>query len=95
MAKYKVEVQLTGVFTTIDVFLEGIEIPLREVEPNKYVKIYSAFEIVNPLDIHVLIKGWIGMKWAFLVRVNDKQVFKKEGEFDKKGYATFTETVNI
>ncbi len=29
MAKHKTEVSLHGEFTTIDVFLEGIEIPLR------------------------------------------------------------------
>lgn len=92
---YKVEVFLKGEFTTIDVFLEGKEIPLREINDGDYYKLYSSFEILDPLDIHVRLKGWYSMDWSFAVKVNDKEVFKKEGEFDVKGFVTFTEKVKI
>jgi|KBSSwiStaDraftv2_1062776.scaffolds.fasta_scaffold61514_2 hypothetical protein len=95
LSSYKVEVFLKGEFTTIDVYLEGKEIPLREVDDNEYYKLYTSFDIINPLDIHVRLKGWFGMDWNFEVRVNNKQVYSNDGVFDVKGFVTFTEHVNI
>lgn len=95
LASYKVEVFLKGEFTTIDVLLEGKEIPLREVDDNEYYKLYTSFDIINPLDIHVRLKGWFGMDWSFSVKINDKEIYANEGVFDIKGFVTFTEHVNI
>jgi hypothetical protein len=90
MAKHKTEVSLQGEFTTIDVFLEGIEIPLREINDNDYYKLYNEFEINNPLNINVRLKGWTGMKWKIIVKVDDTNVYSKKGDFDEKGFVTFT-----
>ncbi len=95
MDKHKIEVRLQGEFTTIDVFLEGIEIPLREVNDNDYSKLYTEFEIQNPLDINVRLKGWIGMKWALSIKIDDKEVYSKNGVFDFKGFVSFTDTKSI
>jgi|GEM_PF-4329143 len=95
MAKYKTEVSLQGEFTTIDVFLEGIEIPLREVNDNDYYKLYNEFEIINPLNINVRLKGWVGMKWKIIIKVEDKAAYTKSGVFDNKGFVTFTATKMI
>ena len=95
MAKCKTEVFLKGEFTTIDVFLEGLEIPLREINNGEFFKLFSEFGIRNPLDIHVRLKGWISMKWQFKIKVNDKEVFSKSGQFDSKGFVTFTEQIQI
>ena len=95
MAKHKTEVKLTGEFTTIDVYLEGIEIPLREVNDGEHYKLYSEFEINGPLDVHVRLKGWIDMKWEISIKVDNKEVFKKKDTFDWRGFTTFTQPVNI
>jgi hypothetical protein len=95
MARHKIEVNLLGEFTTIDVFLEGIEIPLKEINDNTYYKVYTEFDILDPLDINVRLKGWIGMKWNLSVKVDDKEFYSKEGVFDYKGFVTFTDTKNI
>ena len=95
MTKHKTELILKGEFTTIDVFLEGIEIPLREINDNDYYKLFNEFEVQNPLDIHVRLKGWIGMKWEFSVKVDSKEVYSDKGQFDHKGFITFTKHINI
>ena len=95
MAKHKTEVKLVGEFTTIDVYLEGTEIPLREINDGEYYKLYNEFVIDGQLDIHVRLKGWIDMKWKISIKVDDKEVFKKNGTFDWKGFVTFTDKVNI
>lgn len=95
MAKHKIEVILKGEFTTIDVFLEGIEIPLREINDNDYYKLYSEFEIDNPLDINFRLKGWTGMSWSILIKVDNTTVFSKKGVFDRKGFVTFSTTKTI
>ncbi len=95
MAKHKTEVILKGEFTTIDVFLEGFEIPLREISDNEYYKLYNEFEIQNPLDINVRLKGWIGMKWKLIVKVDDNEIYANNGIFDYKGFVTFTNQINI
>ena len=95
MATYKTEVSLQGEFTTIDVFLEGIEIPLREINDNDYYKLYNEFVIVNPLDISVRLKGWMGMKWKFSINIDDANIFSNNGVFDEKGFITFTATKTI
>ncbi|MGV8830023.1 MAG: hypothetical protein ACWA6U_17075 [Breznakibacter sp.] len=95
MAKHKTEVILKGEFTTIDVFLEGLEIPLREINDNEYYKLYNEFEIQNPLDINVRLKGWIGMKWKFIVKVDDKEIYSNNGIFGNKGFVNFSKPVNI
>jgi len=95
MSKHKTEVSLQGEFTTIDVFLEGIEIPLREINDNDFYKLYNEFEIVNPLNISARLKGWTGMKWKITIKVDDKVVYSKNGIFDNKGFVTFTATKSI
>ncbi len=95
MAKHKTEVSLQGEFTTIDVFLEGIEIPLREINDNDYYKLYNEFEIVNSLNINVRLKGWSGMKWKITIKVDDTTAYTKNGVFDNKGFVTFTATKTI
>lgn len=95
MAKHKVEVKLNGEFTTIDVFLEGIEISLREINDGEHYKLFSEFEITDLLDVHVRLKGWIDMKWSIEIKVDNKKVFNRNGEFDWKGFITFTEQVNM
>lgn len=50
MAKHKTEIKLVGEFTTIDVYLEGIEIPLREINDGEHYKLYSEFEISGLLN---------------------------------------------
>lgn len=95
MSSYKTEIMLKGEFTTIDVFLEGIEIPLTEINDNEYYRLYSAFKIENPLDIHVRLKGWTGMSWSFKVKIETDEVFSKNGVFDHKGFVTFTESISI
>ncbi len=89
--KNKVEVFLKGEFTTIDVYLEGREIGLREVNDNEYYKLFNEFVIEGPLNIHVRLKGWSGSKWSFLVKVNDKEFFKTNGTLSSSGFVTFTE----
>lgn len=95
MAKHKTEVNLQGEFTTIDVYLEGIEIPLREINDNDYYKLYSEFEIINPLNINVRLKGWTGMKWKITIKVDETNVYSKNGVFDNKGFVAFTATKSI
>ncbi|MBK7389089.1 MAG: hypothetical protein IPI23_08465 [Bacteroidetes bacterium] len=95
MSKHKTEVSLQGGFTTIDVFLEGIEIPLKEINDNDYYKLYSEFEISNPLNISVRLKGWTGMKWKITIKIDDINVYSKNGVFDNKGFVTFTATKTI
>lgn len=95
MTTHKTEVSLQGEFTTIDVFLEGIEIPLREINDNDYYKLYNEFVIVNPLDISVRLKGWMGMKWNFSINIDDANIYSNNGVFDKKGFVTFTATKSI
>ena len=95
MSKRKVEVFLKGEFTTIDVFLEGMEIPLREINNNEYYKLYTEFDIVDELDIHVRLKGWVNMQWSFKVKVDDVEKLLKSGTFDFKGFVTFTEHVKV
>ena len=89
--KYKVEVFLNGEFTTIDVYLEGHEIGLREINDNEFYKLFNEFIIDEPLNIHVILKGWSGSKWSFLIKINDKDFFKNKGTFSSSGYVTFTE----
>ncbi len=91
----KVEVFLTGEFTTIDVYIEGREIPLREINDTEYYKLYTSFDIINPLDVHVRLKGWFIMDWSFAVKVNDQEVLSEEGQFGIKGFVTFTNQVTI
>lgn len=95
MAKHKTEISLKGEFTTIDIFLEGVEIPLREINDNDYYKIFSEFEIENPLDINVRLKGWTGMKWEISIKVDGTIAYTRNGVFDKKGFVTFTATKTI
>lgn len=95
MAKHKLEVTLKGEFTTVDVTLEGIEIPLREIKDNVYHRLYSHFEILNPLDIFVKLKGWTGQDWSILIKVDDQEKFKEKGTFDSKGFAKISEQVQI
>jgi hypothetical protein len=95
MAKHKIELFLKGEFTGIDVSLEGTQIVPREINDNDYFKLFSEFEIQNPLDIHVRLDGFIGMKWSLSIKVDDTEVYSKKGEFDFKGFVTFTETKNI
>jgi hypothetical protein len=95
MAKHKLELSLKGEFTGIDVSLEGIQIVPREINDNDYYKQFSEFEIQNPLDIHVRLDGFIGMKWTLSIKVDDTEVYSKKGEFDFKGFVTFTETKYI
>jgi hypothetical protein len=95
MAKKKVEVILKGEFTTIDIFLEGIEIPLNEINNNDFYKLYNLFEIEDPLDIHVRLKGWIDMNWEIIIKINNATVFSKHGTFDYRGFITFTETIKL
>ena len=95
MAKHKVELILKGEFTGIDIALEGIQIVPREINDNDYYKLFSEFEIQNPLNIHARLDGWIGMKWLLSIKVNDKEVYSRKGTFDSKGFVTFTETKNI
>jgi len=95
MAKHKTEVSLQGEFTTIDVFLEGIEIPLREINDNDYYKLYNEFEITDPLNINVRLKGWIGMKWKITIKIDDAIVHTKNGIFDSKGFVSYSETKTI
>jgi hypothetical protein len=95
MAKHKTEVSLKGEFTTIDVCLESIEIPVREINDNDYYKLYNEFEIVNPLDISVRLKGWTGMKWNFSVKIDDADTYSNNGVFDEKGFVTFIASITI
>jgi hypothetical protein len=91
--KVDVEVILKGVFTTIDVYLEGKEVPLREIDTNIFQRIFKNFEITNCLDIHVLLKGWTGMEWSLIIKVDNLTKLEKTGEFDKKGYVSFSESL--
>jgi hypothetical protein len=95
MSQHKVEISLQGEFTTIDVFLEGKEIPLKEINDNDYYKVYTAFEIFDPLDISVRLKGFMNMKWKITIKVNDSTLFTKSGVFDSKGFVTFKATKTI
>jgi hypothetical protein len=95
MAKHKLELFLSGEFTGIDICLEGTQIVPREINDNEYYKLYTEFVIENPLDIHVRLDGFFSMKWALSIKVDDAEVYTKKGEFDKKGFVTFTETVII
>ena len=95
MANYKVEIFLKGEFKEVDVFLEGTEIPLREINDNDYYKLYNQFDIQNPLDINVRLKGWYDMFWEFSVKVNDVEKYHKNGVFDNKGFVGFTDSVIV
>jgi hypothetical protein len=95
MAKHKTEVSLQGEFTTIDVFLEGNEIPLREINDNDYYKLYNEFEITNPMNINARLKGWKGMKWKLSITIDDIAAYSKSGVFDHKGFVNFTATKTI
>lgn len=95
MSKHKLEVKLSGEFTTIDVYLEGTEIPLREINNGEYYKLYTEFEIKDPLDVHVRLKGWSDMKWKISIKVDDTEVLENNGVFDWKAFVTFTKQVNI
>jgi hypothetical protein len=35
------------------------------------------------------------MKWKLIIKVDDVEVFSKKGEFDDKGFVTFTNEKNI
>lgn len=95
MAKHKLELFLKGEFTGIDISLEGIQIVPREINDNDYYKLFSEFEIQSLLDIHVRLDGFIGMKWSISIKVDNGEVYTKEGEFDSKGFVTFTSTKKI
>jgi hypothetical protein len=95
MPHYKTEVTVKGELTTVDVILEGTEIPLREINENEYYRSYSEFEVVEPLDVSVRLKGWTGMKWSVEIKLNDNVVLSKKGEFDVKGFVTFSEPCNV
>jgi hypothetical protein len=95
MAKHKIELLLKGEFTGIDISLEGIQIDPREINDHDYYKLFSEFEIRNPLDIHARFDGFIGMKWSVLIKVDDKVIYTREGVFDYKGFVTFTDTKDI
>ena len=95
MAKFKTEIILKGEFTTVDVSLEGNEIPLREIADNEFRKLFTEFSISGPLDIHVRLKGWIDMKWEFSILINDSIAFSNGGLFDARGFVTFTEHINV
>lgn len=95
MTKHKLEVTLKGKFTTVDVKLEGKEIPLRESKDNIFHGSYSDFEIENPLDISVLLKGWTSQDWSIVIKVDDQEKFKEEGTFGSNGTVDFTRSVKI
>jgi len=95
MENYKTEVILTGEFTTIDVFLEGTEVPLSETESNTYYKEYPAFAIEGLLDLNVRLKGWTGMSWSLKIKIRDKEVYSRSGVFDIKGFVTFTASIQV
>jgi len=95
MAKKKLEINLKGELTGIDIVLEGIRIIPREINDNDYYKIYNQFEIQNPLDIHIRLDGWIDMKWEFVIKIDNKKVYSKKGKFTHKGFVTFNDKINI
>lgn len=95
MANHKLEVFLKGEFTGIDIALEGKQIVPREINDNDYYKLFTEFEILNPLNIHVRLDGWFSMKWKFIIKVDNVEVFSNKGEFDEKGFVTFTKERNI
>lgn len=95
MAKHKTEIFLEGEFTTIDVILEGIEISLREVNDNEYYRVFNEFEIENPLDLSYRLKGWTGMDWSIMLKVDETNVYSKKGVFDHKGFVTFSKAITI
>ncbi len=95
MSKHKLEVTLKGEFTTVDVELEGKEIPLRESGDNIFSWTDSNFEIENPLNISVRLKGWTSQDWSIVIKVDDQEKFKKEGTFDSSGFVNFPAEVQI
>lgn len=95
MSTHKIEVILQGEFTTIDVFIEGSEIPLREINDNEYYKLYNGFEIINPLDVSVRLKGWAGMEWNFSIKIDGSDTYSNKGIFDNKGFVTFNAAKTI
>lgn len=95
MANHKLEVFLKGEFTGIDIALEGKQIVPREINDNDYYKLFTEFAIQNPLNIHVRLDGWFSMKWKLIIKVDDVEVFSKKGEFNDKGFVTFTNEKNI
>jgi hypothetical protein len=47
---------------------------------------------MNPLNINVRLKGWVGMKWKITIKIDDTTAYTKNGVFDNKGFVTFTAT---
>ncbi len=94
MASHNLEVTLKGQFSYIDVFLEGQEIPLREIDNDVYYRQYSNFDISNPLDINVRLCGFPPSNWDLSINVDNKNVFHKNKPFAKK-WVDFTESIMI
>lgn len=95
MANYKLEVILRGTFTTIDIRLEGIEIQLVQKDNAYHYKLYNNFNIINPLDISVRLKGWEGMQWSLEIKVEDIKIYEENSTFDHKGYVEYSTAIDI
>lgn len=93
MELHKVEVFLNGEFTTVDVYLEGREIPLQEINNNQYYKLYTKLPVYGSLDVHVRLKGWISMDWELKIKVDDVERLHERGTFGQWGFATFTRNI--
>jgi len=91
----KVEVKLVGEFTTVDVFLEGDEIPLKEINDNEYHKVYTNFQIEGSLDVLVRLKGFYSMDWDIKIFVNDNEIFHRSGVFDDKEFVTLKAEIDL
>jgi hypothetical protein len=91
----RIEVKLVGEFTTVDVFLEGNEIPLKEVKDNEFYKVYTNFQIDGPLDVLVRLKGFYSMDWDIKILANGNEVFHRSGVFDDKEFVTFKAEIDL
>ena len=94
MATHKLDVTLKGQFSYIDVFIEGYEIPLREIDNDVYYRSYTNYEIDQTLDLNVKICGYPGTNWDLKINVDDKEIFADNKPFIKK-WAVFTKSIDL
>ena len=92
MAKHKLEVKLSGEFTTIDIKVEGREVALREINDGEYYKKYSSFEIDDVINLNIFLIGFPTMEWKLEIFVDGDKVYSKKDKFIKD-YVSYTENI--
>ncbi len=93
---HKVEVEVTGSFTSVFVKIEGFEISLVD-DGKKTYKGTREIDIVDDFLLVFQVKGFNGSDWSISVTLDDadKPIFKKPGTIEKDNSSFLKETIKI